>query len=80
MLSAGFKAQYHHLTLMVVLDFDQWKILMQGPGVLVDGGREHDRTSAEAKAREIAELYLREERRRRRHRRSSGCLSIRAPA
>ncbi len=60
-LSTGFQARYHYLRLMVVLDFDQWKILIQGPGVLIDGGREFDRGAAEMRAQQIAEAYLRDE-------------------
>ena len=59
--SAGYKAQYHYLTLMVVLDFDQWKILMQGPGLVIDGGRAYDCQEAESRASEIAQQYIHEE-------------------
>jgi hypothetical protein len=59
--STGFQARYHNLTLMVVLDFDQWKVLIQGPGVLIEGGREFDSSAAEMQAQHIAEVYVREE-------------------
>ncbi len=58
--SAGFQARYYHLTLMVFLDFDQWKVLIQGPGVLIEGGRELDRRAAEMQAQYIAEAYIRD--------------------
>ena len=59
--SPGFKAQYHYVTMIVSLDFDQWKILLQGPGVVIDGGRQSDTTTAKQEASRIAERYIREE-------------------
>jgi hypothetical protein len=48
--SSGFKAQYHYMTLIVALDFDQWRIFLQGPGVIIDGGRQPDNTAAKEEA------------------------------
>jgi len=43
---------------MVVLDFDQWRILLQGPGVIIDGGRLADKGAAKEQACRIAGQYV----------------------
>ena len=61
--SPGFKAQYHYMTMTIALDFDQWRIIVQGPDVIIDGGRQPEKVPAKDQARRIAERYLREEKR-----------------
>ena len=61
--SPGFKAQYHYMTMTVALDFDQWRIIVQGPDVLIDGGRQPEKGSAKEQARRIADRYIREQKR-----------------
>jgi hypothetical protein len=56
-----FSMTIFSMTIMVALDFDQWKILLQGPGVIIDGGRQADKTAAHEEARRIAERYICEE-------------------
>jgi hypothetical protein len=56
--SPGFTAQYHGMTLLVVLDFDQWRIFLQGPGVIIDGGCQNDKADAKAVACRIADQYI----------------------
>ncbi|MFB3828556.1 MAG: hypothetical protein ACE15B_17440 [Bryobacteraceae bacterium] len=48
----GFKAAYKDLTLVVAADFDEWKVMLQGPGVCIHGARQF--TEAKAKAHAIA--------------------------
>ena len=57
---SGFKAQCSDLTLVVVAEFNEWKVLVHGPGVAIMGGRLFDQTKARAQAEMIAESYLRE--------------------
>ncbi len=52
--SPGFTAQYHGMTLLVVLDFDQWRIFLQGPGIIIDGGCQNDKADAKEEACRIA--------------------------
>ena len=56
--SPGFTAEYHGMTLIVALDYDQWRILVRGPGVVIDGGRQPDRSTAKEEACRIAENYV----------------------
>ncbi|HYW45591.1 MAG TPA: hypothetical protein VE959_22195 [Bryobacteraceae bacterium] len=60
--SIGFTAQYQDLTLTVAPDFDEWRILLQGPGVVINGGRQFAEGKAKDYARNIADCYIREER------------------
>ena len=48
----GFKAQYHYLTLLVASDFDEWRIILHGPGVCIQGGRQF----TEEKHEDLSEL------------------------
>jgi hypothetical protein len=58
---SGFKAQYQDLTLVVVSEFNEWKVVVRGPGVLIQGERQFDPTKAKQHALAIAQCYLREE-------------------
>jgi hypothetical protein len=60
--AAGFKAQYQSLTLLVAADFDEWRILLQGPGVVVHGMRQFNEAKAKEHARLMADSYLVEQR------------------
>jgi hypothetical protein len=57
---SGFKAQCGYLTLVVVAEFNEWKVLVHGPGVAIMGARQFDQAKAKAHAEAIAESYLRE--------------------
>ena len=56
--SAGFKTQYHFLTLIVAPDFDEWRIFLQGRGVTIHGGRQFTETKAKESACTIAASYI----------------------
>jgi hypothetical protein len=58
----GCKAQYGDLTLVVVAEFNEWKVLVHGPAVAILGARQFDEGKARAHAAEIAETYFRERR------------------
>jgi len=59
----GFKAQYHCLTLLVASDFDEWKIVLHGPGVCIHGGRQFTEAKAKEHAHACARGYVHEEKR-----------------
>jgi hypothetical protein len=59
---SGSKAQYGDLTLVVVAEFNEWKVLLHGPGVAILGSRQFDAEKARTHAVEIAQAYLRERR------------------
>jgi hypothetical protein len=58
----GFKAQYHDLTLLVASDFDEWRVLIAGPGCTIIGARQFSEAKAKDHARAVAESYVRDER------------------
>ncbi|HZT30234.1 MAG TPA: hypothetical protein VFA33_10150 [Bryobacteraceae bacterium] len=58
---SGFRSQYGELTLLVASDFDEWKVLILGPGVTIHGGRQFSEGKAKDHARAIAMDYARKE-------------------
>jgi hypothetical protein len=54
----GFVAQHQDIALIVALDYDQWKILLLSPAVLIDGGRKSDSIAAKDEARRLLECYI----------------------
>jgi hypothetical protein len=54
----GLKAPYHSLTLLVASDFDEYRVLIQGPGVMIQGARQFSEAKAKEHARAIAVDYL----------------------
>ena len=57
----GFKAQYHYLTLLVASDFDEWRIILHGPGVCIQGGRQVTEAKAKDNAYAAAIKYIHDE-------------------
>ena len=57
----GFKALYGDLSLLIASDFDEWKILVLGPGVAIHGGRQISEGKAKEHARAIAMDYIQQE-------------------
>ena len=57
--ATGYKAQCADLAVLIGADFDEWRIILQGPGILIHGGRQ----LSEAKAKECARRILEEVRR-----------------
>ena len=60
--STGLRAQYLDMTMVLAFDFDQWRIVLHGPGVIIDGGRQADKIAAQQEACRIAESYFCNER------------------
>lgn len=58
---SGFKAQYHYLTLYIASDFDEWRVLIAGPGFTIIGTRQFSEAKAKDHARAVADSYIREE-------------------
>lgn len=57
---SGLKADYHHLTLLLVSEFDEWKVLVFGAGVTIHGTRQFGEAKAKAHALALAQQYLHE--------------------
>jgi hypothetical protein len=57
---AGFKARYDDLTLLVVSEFDEWKVLVFGPGVTLHGHRQFGEAKAKDHAAGLVRTYLKE--------------------
>ena len=57
---SGFKAQYHNLTLMVVSEFDEWRVVLLSPEVVVQGQRQYNAVKAKDHALSLAKAYLAE--------------------
>lgn len=57
----GFKAQYHYLTLRVASDFDEWKVILEGPGVTIQGARQFTEVKAKEHAFAVAKDYIHQE-------------------
>jgi hypothetical protein len=55
---AGFKAQYHDLTLIVVAEFDEWRVLVYGAGVTIHGTRQFGEKRAKEHALQVADQFL----------------------
>lgn len=56
----GFKAQYQDLTLLIAADFDEYRVLLQAPGTIVNGRRQFNETQAKEHARSMAASYIKE--------------------
>ena len=56
----AYTARCDDLTLVVAADFDEWRIFLQGPDVIIHGGRQFTGDKAKAQALRIAGSYLQE--------------------
>lgn len=57
---AGFKAQYHGLTLIVVSEFDEWRVVAFSPETVMQGQRQYNANKAKDHAVALAKTYLTE--------------------
>ena len=57
---SGFKAQYHSLTLLAVSEFDEWRVVILAPEVVVQGQRQYNAAKAKDHAVAMAKAYLAE--------------------
>lgn len=57
---SGFKAHYEDLTLLIVSSFDEWQVLIYGPGVTIHGKRQLGVDKAKEHAAAITASFLRD--------------------
>jgi hypothetical protein len=58
--ATGFKGQYRDFWLIVAADFDEWRVILQGPGVTIQGGRQFSEAKAKEQAVKVADSYVTE--------------------
>ena len=59
---SGLKAQYHYLTLLVISEFDEWRVLLHGPNGVIQGTRSFSESKAKDHALAVARAYIHERR------------------
>ena len=57
---SGLKAQYQSLKLLIVHEFDEWKVLVYGPETAIHGMRQFTEAKAKEHALDLARGYLRD--------------------
>ncbi len=57
---SGFKAQYGDLTLVVVSEFDEWRVIVHAPGVILQGQRQYKELKAKEHALTMVQNYVTE--------------------
>jgi hypothetical protein len=57
----GFKAEYHYLKLVIAADFDEWRVLVMGPGFTLQGQRQFGEAKAKDHAILTAKTFIYEE-------------------
>jgi hypothetical protein len=60
---SGSKAQYHYLTLLVISEFNEWRVLLHGPDTIIHGTRQFNEENARRHALAVAHSYIYEQRR-----------------
>ena len=55
---SGFKAQYHYLTLLVISEFNEWRVLLYGPSMTIHGTRQFSEAKAKEHAIVVARSYI----------------------
>jgi hypothetical protein len=57
---SGFKAKYGELTLIAVSEFDEWRVVVLAPNVVVQGQRQYTAPKAKDHALMLAKAYFSE--------------------
>ena len=57
---SGFKAQYHYLTLVVISEFNEWKVALHTPTMMIQGTHQFSEVKAKEHAVAIARSYIHE--------------------
>ena len=57
----GFKTQYHYLTLLVVSEFNEWKVLICAPELNIQVPRQFTEAKAKESAVAAARSYIHDE-------------------
>jgi len=53
----GFKATYMNLTLVVAAEFDEWRVILYAPDVIIQGSRQYKEPKAKDHALALARSY-----------------------
>lgn len=56
----AYQARFNDLTLLVAADFDEWRVFLRGPDIIVHGGRQFNGAKAKEHAVRVAEDYFKE--------------------
>ena len=56
----GVKAQYGDLSLMAVSEFDEWRVVVHAPGLVLQGARQYGQAKAKEHAMMLARTFLQE--------------------
>ena len=54
----GFKAHYQDLTIMVVSEFDEWRVIVHSPNLVLQGQRQYNAAKAKDHASALVKAYL----------------------
>lgn len=54
----GFKGQYHYLKLLVVSEFNEWRILVEAPNGIIHGSRQFSESKAKDHAVDVARHFI----------------------
>jgi hypothetical protein len=57
---SGSKARYHYLSLVVVSEFDEWRVVVHAPEVIVQGQRQYKEAKAKEHALALAKQFIHE--------------------
>ena len=55
---SGFKAHYHYLTLLVISEFNEWRVLVYGPTTTIHGAYQFSEAKAREHAMAVARSYI----------------------
>jgi hypothetical protein len=55
---SGFKAQYHYLTMLVISEFNDWRVLIYAPGTTIHGAHQFGEAKAKEHALTVARNYI----------------------
>jgi hypothetical protein len=55
---SGYKAQYHNLTLLVISEFNEWRVLLYGPNTTIHGTHQFSEAKAKDHAMAVAHAYF----------------------
>jgi hypothetical protein len=59
---SGFKGQYQYLTLLVIQEFNEWRVLVEGNGTTIQGTRQFSEEKAKEHAMAVARAYIHDRR------------------
>ena len=57
---SGFKTQYHYLTLVVISEFNEWKVVLHSPTMMIQGTHQFSEAKAKEHAVAVARSYIHE--------------------